>query len=415
MSLVELEQAKNKAAFDALEIAIDKSRTPAEIIEAREKAEAELKKYQDALAEIHKKEEQDRYLDQARKAFSNGGELVPFDRVGVDTVERVARTVADQLFEDPAFMKMYDADRPNVFSTGPIKVKATLTETTAGGTTGGGLAQPQVTPGILPILFQPLTVEDLIPGGQTGAALVRYLKETVATNAAAAVAEGAAKPASTLNFAAVDEPVRKVATTIKVTDEMMQDVPAIRSYIDNRLTLFVQLATEAQILSGAGTGANLTGILNRAGLTAAQAIGTDTAPDAIYKDITKIRVASFLEPDGIVIHPNNWQTIRLAKDANNQYYGGGPFTAAYGAGGGMAPDMLWGKRVVVTTAMTAGTALVGAFGTAAQIFNNGGLTVEATNSNEDDFLNNLIALRAERRLALAIYRPSAFSTVTGLT
>jgi HK97 family phage major capsid protein len=237
----------------------------------------------------------------------------------------------------------------------------------------------------------------------------------VATNAAAAVAEGGAKPASTLNFAAVDEPVRKVATTIKVTDEMMQDVPAIRSYIDNRLTLFVQIASEAQILTGAGTGANITGILNRSGLTAAQAIGTDTAPDAIFKDITKIRVASFLEPDGIVIHPTNWQTIRLAKDANNQYYGGGPFTAAYGAGGGMAPDMLWGKRVVVTQAMTAGTALVGAFAQAAQIFNNGGLTVEATNSNEDDFLNNLIALRAERRLALAVYRPSAFSTVTGLT
>jgi HK97 family phage major capsid protein len=303
---------------------------------------------------------------------------------------------------------------PQNWTSDVIEIKATLTETTAGGTTGSGLPQPQVTPGILSILFQQLTIEDLIPGGATNAALVRYLKETVATNAAAAVAEGAAKPASTLNFAAVDEPVRKIATTIKVTDEMFQDVPQIQSYINNRLMLFVRIATEAALLTGAGA-PSLTGFLNRSGLTAAQAIGTDTAPDAIYKEITKIRIGSFLEPDGIVVNPNNWQTIRLSKDANNQYYGGGPFTAAYGNPGGMAGDMLWGKRVVVTTAMTAGTALIGAFATASQIFNNGGLTVEATNSNEDDFLNNLIAIRAERRLALAVYRPAAFGTVTGLT
>jgi HK97 family phage major capsid protein len=76
----------------------------------------------------------------------------------------------------------------------------------------------------------------------------------------------------------------------------------------------------------------------------------------------------------------------------------------------MQGETLWGKRVVVTEAMDAGTALVGAFGTAAQVFRRGGLTVEASNSHSDYFRKNLTAVRAEERLALAVYRPQAFAT-----
>ena len=404
----ELKGQMAKMALDAQAVVDDDKMTTVEKREKLDGLEPEIKKIADQIKD-------EEYLADQRKRFVGLADIKPAEEKGDPAAieaQLAAKSVGEQFTESVAF-KNAPSKRPQNWTSDVIEIKATLTETTAGGTTGAGLAQPQVTPGILPILFQQLTVEDLIPGGATNAALVRYLKETVATNAAAAIAEGSAKPASTLNFAAVDEPVRKIATSIKVTDEMFSDVPQIQSYINNRLMLFVRIATEAALLSGAGS-PSLTGFLNRSGLSAAQAIGTDTAPDAIYKEITKIRVGSFLEPDGIVVHPTNWQTIRLSKDANNQYYGGGPFTAAYGNPGGMAGDMLWGKRVVVTTAMTSGTALIGAFATASQIFNNGGLTVEATNSNEDDFLNNLIAIRAERRLALAVYRPAAFGTVTGL-
>jgi HK97 family phage major capsid protein len=413
-ALIKLKEEMRKASLQAQTIVDDANLSFSDKKEALDKAEADIKAFSEQIAELTRRDDEQKYLDTQRKKYSGMAEVVDAEKSGADTVERSTKSVSEQLFGSQDFMtKAYGPDRPNVFSTGPIELKATLTETTAGGTTGAGLAQPDVRPGILPILFQRLTIQDLIPGGQTGSALVRYLKETVATNAAAAVAEGAAKPASTLNFAAVDEPVKKVATTLKVTDELFADVPALRSYVDNRLMLFVQIQEEAQLASGSGSGANITGLLNRSGLTAAQAKGADTGVDAIYKDITKIRIASFLDPDAIVLHPTDWQNIRLSKDANGQYYGGGPFTGAYG-NGGMPGDMLWGLRVVPTQAMTAGTALVGAFGTAAQVFTNGGLRVEATNSNEDDFLNNLIAIRAEVRLALAVYRPSAFSTVTGL-
>jgi hypothetical protein len=43
-------------------------------------------------------------------------------------------------------------------------------------------------------------------------------------------------------------------------------------------------------------------------------------------------VSAFVDPSAIVMHPTDWQAIRLLKDANNQYFAGGPFTAAYGNG-----------------------------------------------------------------------------------
>jgi HK97 family phage major capsid protein len=71
-------------------------------------------------------------------------------------------------------------------------------------------------------------------------------------------------------------------------------------------------------------------------------------------------------------------------------------------------------RVVVTSNITVGTALVGAFAEGATLFRKGGLRVEATNSHGTYFTSNVTAIRAEMREALCVFRPSAFVAVTGL-
>jgi HK97 family phage major capsid protein len=71
-------------------------------------------------------------------------------------------------------------------------------------------------------------------------------------------------------------------------------------------------------------------------------------------------------------------------------------------------------RVVVSSNITVGTALVGAFREGAAVFRKGALRVEASNSHGTWFQSNITALRAEERLALAVYRPSAFVAVTNL-
>jgi HK97 family phage major capsid protein len=292
-----------------------------------------------------------------------------------------------------------------------VELKTLLSEDAG---SGGDLIQPDVQAGITQILFQPPKVADLLAQGTTTSNLVRYLTETTATNAADAVLEGGLKQESTLVFDAVDEAVQKIATWIPVTDEMLEDYGQIRSYIDNRLRLFVQLKEDTELLLGTGTAPHVKGILKRTGVQH-EPKSSDTVPDAIHKAITKVRT-QHIEPDGIVVHPTDWESMVLAKDAvGGQYFGGGPFTGAYGqAGNGVAPQRFWGLNVVITSSITQGTALVGAFRTAAQIFRRSGITVDISNSHDTFFIYNKQAIRAEERLALAVYRGAAFCDVNGL-
>lgn len=260
-----------------------------------------------------------------------------------------------------------------------------------------------------------LVVADLLGQETTTRSAVTYFVESETVNGSVAtVAEGAEKPLVSFGDPTpVTEPVRKIAAVMKESDEMVEDLPWLASAIDNRGIYLVQLAEEDQLLNGSGTGTNLDGILHRTGiLTGQTASGEPNVADAIFRAMTSVSTSSPFQPDGIIINPTDYQTLRLAKDSNNQYYGGGFFSGQYGNGGVMEQPPLWGLRTVVTPAIAAGTVLVGAFQQGASVIRRKGLTVEVANQNEDDFLYNRIAIRIEERLALAVRYPKAFCKVT---
>ena len=157
--------------------------------------------------------------------------------------------------------------------------------------------------------------------------------------------------------------VKKIATWIAVSNEMLDDVPQLQSYIDGRLRVFIAQEVDDQILNGSGVGENILGIRNRVGLTTdVTQGGSESAIDAIHRQITAIMVASFVMPDGIVMHPTDWESVVLTKaEGSGTYLGANPFAP-------VQTRTVWGLRVVVTTQIPAGTALVGAFGTMAQFF-----------------------------------------------
>jgi HK97 family phage major capsid protein len=287
-------------------------------------------------------------------------------------------------------------DVPDVLG---LNVKATFT------TAGATLTEYDRQPGMIMLGQQRLTIADLISQGETTMNTIRYVREDTFTNAATSVTEGATKPEASFDTSEQDAPVRKIAVTAKVTDEMFADFPVIRDYIDNRLRFMVAQREEAQILLGNGTRPNLQGIETTSGIQT-QARGTDPAPDATFKAMVKVQTVGFFEPDGAVFNPLDWQNVKLLKTADGIYIWGHPADPGV--------DRIWGIPVVSTVAQTQGTAIVGAWKLGAQLFRRQGITVETTNSNEDDFKTNLIAIRAEERLALAVYRPLAFCTVTGL-
>lgn len=260
-------------------------------------------------------------------------------------------------------------------------------------------------PQIVPSAQVRVTVSDLMAPGTTDSNTVTYYEETTFTNAAAETAEGVAKAESTLDFTERTDTVRKIATWIPITDEALNDNRQLRSYVEARLVYMVRQREEAQLITGNGTPPNIQGILNRSGIQT-QAKGADPTPDAFFKAMMKVRTTGDADPDGHVIHPNDWQDIRLLRTADGIYIWGNPSEAG--------PERLWGLPVRVTTGITEGTGLTGAFGTFAQVFRRSGLTVVASTEHASFFVENKVALLAETRLALAVYRPAAFASVTGI-
>ncbi len=246
---------------------------------------------------------------------------------------------------------------------------------------------------------------------------VRYVNETAATNAAAGVAEAGTKPESTLVFGEVVEPIKKIATVIQVSDEMLEDGPSMSSYLNSRLSLFVKLEEERQLLRGTGTN-ELVGMFARSVGTYTRGTSDNNAV-ALLKAAAGVRGSSFLEPDAVVMHPNQWLSTRLLADTAGQFLGGGPFQGQYGSGAQVPASQftgapIWGMRVAVSNIVGPGTALLGSFSQGAHIWRRTGVTVEASNSHGSLFVQNLVAIRAEERLGLGLFRPSAFVQVVNL-
>ena len=277
---------------------------------------------------------------------------------------------------------------------------------------GSGLTSIEQRPEVILQGVQRILVMDLLGQGATNNPTIRYIRESAFTNAATTVAEGASKPEATLELDQVDATVKKVAVFTRITDEMLQDFPQLSGYINTRLPLMVMITEEAQILGGDGLGSNLAGLLSTPGLQT-RAVGADANADALYNALTLIRVNAKFEPDGWVVNPLDWETLRLSKDLAKQYYGGGPFTGAYGQKVENV-ETLWGKPVAITTAIPQGTALAGAFKIGAEVTRRMGLVIDMSNSEGDNFVKNLTTIRAESRLALQVFHPAAFCQVTGL-
>ena len=261
-------------------------------------------------------------------------------------------------------------------------------------------------------------VSDLFPSRTTNAAIIEYFRMTGFTNNAAAVAERSgdafgAKPQSSFTFVGQQAPVRTMAHWEAAHRNVLADEPQLRSIIDNELMYGLRLQEDAQILNGSGTGENLTGILNTSGVQtyswsagtySAVAGQTDTKADAVRRAAT-LSFLAYYEPSGIVLNPNDWEDIELSKDGNGAYV-----VAVSVAMGG--EQRLWRIPVVDTPAIAEGTALIGAFGTGAQIYDRESPSIRVSEQHADFFVRNAIVILAEQRLALAVKRPESFVKVS---
>ena len=262
------------------------------------------------------------------------------------------------------------------------------------------IVAPQRLPGIIPGAVRMLRVSDILPQGTTTSNMLEYTRELLFTNAAAETNEGGAKPESTLTFELATAPVKTIAHFIKASKQVLDDSSALMSYIDTRLRYGVELRIDNQLLTGNGTNPNISGILDTGNNTVFTPVSGDNQLDSINKMIEAVHVAEYA-PTAIILNPADWFAISRLKvgAADDRYVIGNPASA-------LGP-VLWGLPVVVTNAMTAGSAVVAAFDIAYQQWNRSGVVVEMFEQDDTNVQQNLLTIRAEARKALAIYRPAS--------
>lgn len=265
---------------------------------------------------------------------------------------------------------------------------------------GSALIEPQRLPGFVAIPERRMTVRDLLTPGRTASNAIQFVQETGFTNNAAVVSEGVQKPESNITFDLVTKSVATVAHLIYASKQILDDAPMLQSHIDGRLRYGLAYVEEAQLLTGDGTGANLHGIIPQATAYAAPfVLAGATMIDTVRLAILQSELAEF-PATGIVLNPIDWTRIELTKDGEGRYIFAQPQATAQ--------PMLWSRPVVATQAMDQDEFLTGAFRLGAQVFDREDANVEISTEDKDNFSKNMITIRAEERLVLAVYRPEAF-------
>jgi HK97 family phage major capsid protein len=274
------------------------------------------------------------------------------------------------------------------------------------GTSGGAFQNPPRVAGVPQTnADRALRLADLIDRGTTDNNSVEYVRETAGgLGTAAEVAEGAVKPEATFTFEVVNEPVRTIASWVPITRQALDDNAQMRTYIDGRLRYSLEHRLDSQILNGTGTAPNLRGILNTTGINTYAPGTAEAAVLSIRRAMTLVQNSEYA-PDTVVMHPTDFERVELSTDT------AGAFRVTPNVANALAPR-IWGLNVVTTTAISAGTAVVGAFRMGATLFDRQQTQVLVTDSHADYFIFNKLVILAEMRAALAVWRPKAFTRIT---
>ena len=416
--LTELTQelhALRQTQFDAVKEMKDTFEGGSEISvekkQAIEDRNVEIEKLNEKVNELNALETQEARLEEALEK----GKEVKSMPIHNEKEEVARKTLGDQLIDSSAYKSFMNNGQKNINSelkwNPSVELKTTLTESGY---------PPAVTRSDLIVptaLRNPQTVIDLIDTITTDTYQYKYLEETTFTNNSTATAEGSSLGENALAFTEKTENIRKIGSFLPVTEELLADVSAVSGYLDSRLRTMVNLAVGDQIIAGGGSGANLTGILNVSGINTfdfSSFSGNLKRVGQIYEAITEIQKDSFLSPDAIIMHPSDWYQTVTEVNAVTTSGSLNPLFVGAGQFGGAVGQTMWGLPVVLDTTRPAGTPIVGVFGggQASHIVARQGMEVAMSDSHDENFVKDIMVMKATVRLGFPVYRPTAFCTIT---
>lgn len=292
-------------------------------------------------------------------------------------------------------------------------------------TSAGALVDPQQ----LGLIFgpeevqRPLGMRDLVTPGTTDSDTIEYIKINGFSNNAAVVPEATAttgtsgiKPESGFTFDRDVTYTRTIAHWIPVTKRALSDAAQIRTLIDNFLLYGLEAALEGEMINGDGTGEHFLGLNNISG-TQSQAAVADPSPTlagygnllALRRAKTKVRLfgggvgAGQAIANGYVMHPLDREMLDEIITPDGRFHFGGP-------SGSNDTNPLWSLPVIENENMTRGTAWCADWRWAV-LYDREQANISLSDSHDNFFIRNMVAILAELRAAFAVLKPAAFVEV----
>lgn len=243
-----------------------------------------------------------------------------------------------------------------------------------------------------------------ITTGTTDASVIPYRALTAVTPGPDIKAEaktdngtgtaGGVFPLATIATRADTATTTTIGEALPVTDEELADDSVMITLVGEVLMALTMQKIEGEIVSGTATGDRPRGIIGAPGVRTQAKVGTGN--DAIFNTLRKALTALGDSAQGaqIVLNPEDLESVDLAADKNGRYLGAGPF--------GSLNLQLWGHKVIASTAVAKGTAIVGDL-KAYELYWREQYVAQVFNQHSDYPLRGLSLLRGKSRV-IGVFR-----------
>lgn len=279
--------------------------------------------------------------------------------------------------------------------------KKDITDATALGTV------PEDHRGIVDSPNLPLAIRDLCTVVSTSSDTVVYARQASFTNNAGpqgtgsnAGKQGQPKPQSDITWEKVTVPIELISHWFAASRQILNDAKGLRDKINSQGLYGLKFKEDAQLLLGDGTGGNLSGfVTNATAYDTGLNVSGDTVIDKLRRAIYQAGLSG-MPATGIVLNPKDWMDLELTKTDDNAYLFANPMN--------QTETRLWGRRVAESYNQTEGDFLAGSFALGATLYDREEAIVRVSESHGDFFIENMICILLEERLALTVEIPTAF-------
>jgi HK97 family phage major capsid protein len=274
-----------------------------------------------------------------------------------------------------------------------LEIRA-VADMTAAKLNAGGSAffpNPGVLPGVVDLVRTQPTFWNRLPKLRSGLNPMVWMNKVNKEGAANFIGEGVLKPQVSWEFATQTSVPKKVAERIRISTEMLNDVPSMESIIRGEMTYELEKHANDSVLTATLSSTDPAGVTTLASgftLTTIEAGAAPSYADAIRAAIAQLQSLNFTDNISAFINPIDAANMDLSKSADDGHYLLPPFVSQSGM-------LVSGIPVYVDNNIEVGNLLIGDM-TKYKIYMYEDLTIRF-GLNGDDFSENMVTVIAEMR------------------